>query len=107
MKRTKEDKIFKAIADSKRRDILKMLVVASVALNINFISSKFTESRQGITKHIKVLVDAGLVNIERKGRETFCYANPEGLKIIDEWLKMYRKFWQSKLDDLDDYLAST
>ena len=99
------DKIFKAIADPKRREILKMLVSEQEELNINFISDKFTESRQAITKHLKILEWASLIKIEKKGRGTFCSANPEGLVLVDQWLDEYRKYWMSIPGAIDDYLS--
>ena len=93
----KIDKIFKAIADPTRREILHTLVVASVALPITDISAKFDISRQGVTKHIKVLEDADLVKIEKNGRESIVFPNPKSLKTISDWLKFYESFWDDKL----------
>lgn len=102
-----EDKIFKAIADSKRRQILKLIVFASVTLNINSISANFAESRQAITKHINVLEEAGLVITVKKGRETFCTADPKGLMIVHQWVNLYKEFWNIKLDSLDNFLKQS
>ena len=57
-------KLFKAIADPTRRDIFHALVIATSALSITQISNQFEMSRQGVTKHIKTLQDAGLVYID-------------------------------------------
>lgn len=97
-------KILKAIADPTRREIFHALVVATTALPITQISSQFDISRQGITKHLKTLEEAGLVNIDTKGRERFCYANANPLKEVNQWLKFYEQFWDSALDDLSNYL---
>tara|TARA_R110002049_G_scaffold135233_6_gene294782 strand:- start:473 stop:790 length:318 start_codon:yes stop_codon:yes gene_type:complete len=97
-------KLFKAIADPTRRDIFHALVIATSALSITQISGQFEISRQGITKHIKTLEEAGLVNIESQGRERFCNANPKELKEVTKWLKFYEQFWDDKLDSLGDYL---
>ncbi|GAA4268401.1 ArsR/SmtB family transcription factor [Hyunsoonleella aestuarii] len=99
-------KLFKAIADPTRRDIFHALVIASSALSITQISNQFEMSRQGVTKHIKTLEDAGLVFIESQGRERFCNANPKELQEVNKWLKFYNKFWDNKLESLDDYLNS-
>ena len=100
----KIDKIFKAIADPTRREILHALVVASVALPITDISAQFDISRQGITKHIKILEEADLVKIKKSGRESIIYPNPKSLKKVSEWLKFYENFWDSKLKDLVTFL---
>lgn len=104
MKDKKIDKIFKAIADPNRREILHVLVVASVALPITDISAKFDISRQGITKHIRILEDAKLVEIKKNGREKMVFANPSSLKSVNEWLQFYTQFWDDKLKDLSSFL---
>ncbi|PKV51248.1 DNA-binding transcriptional ArsR family regulator [Aquimarina sp. MAR_2010_214] len=96
--------ILKAVADPTRREIFHALVVATTALPITQISSQFDISRQGITKHLKTLEGAGLIHIDTKGRERFCYANANPLKEVNQWLKFYEQFWDGALDDLNDYL---
>ncbi len=100
----KIDKIFKAIADPTRREILHALVVASVALPITDISAKFDISRQGVTKHIRILEEAELVEITKKGRERIVFANPSSLKTVSEWLQFYEQFWDGSIKGLVDYL---
>lgn len=97
-------KLFKAIADPTRRDIFHALVIATSALSITQISNQFEMTRQGVTKHIKTLEDAGLVYIDSQGRERFCNANPKELQEVNKWIKFYEQFWDDKLDSLGDYL---
>ena len=97
-------KLFKAIADPTRRDIFHALLIATSALSITQISNQFEMTRQGVTKHIKTLQEAGLVHIEAHGRERFCNADPKPLKEVDKWLKFYSQFWDNKLNDLEDFL---
>lgn len=97
-------RLFKAIADPTRRDIFHALVIASSALSISQISNQFEMTRQGVTKHIKTLEEAGLVDIERKGRERFCNANATPLKEINKWIQFYEQFWDDSLDSLGNYL---
>ncbi|WP_109853111.1 helix-turn-helix transcriptional regulator [Aquimarina sp. AU58] len=96
--------ILKAVADPTRREIFHALVVAATALPITQISSQFDISRQGITKHLKTLEGAGLINIDTKGRERFCQANANPLKEVNQWLKFYEQFWDGALEDLSNYL---
>lgn len=98
-------KILKAIADPTRREIFHALVVASAALPITEISEQFDISRQGVTKHIKTLEDAGLIIINTQGRERFCRADAKPLKMVHDWLGFYDKFWDDALDRLDDHLG--
>lgn len=99
-------KLFKAIADPTRRDIFHALVIATSALSITQISNQFEMTRQGVTKHIKTLEDAGLVNIDAHGRERFCNPNPKELQEVTKWLKFYEHFWDDKLGSLGNYLNS-
>jgi len=97
-------KLFKAIADPTRREIFHALVLATSALSITQISNQFEISRQGVTKHIKTLEDAGLVYIDSQGRERFCNANAKPLIEVNKWLKFYEQFWDDSLQNLGDYL---
>ena len=99
-------RLFKAIADPTRRDIFHVLIIASSALSITQICTQFEITRQGVTKHIKTLEDAGLIHIETKGRERFCNANATPLKEINKWIKFYEQFWDDSLNNLSDYLNS-
>lgn len=99
-------KVLKAIADPKRREIFHALVIASSALSITQICGQFEISRQGVTKHIKTLEHAGLVEITSKGRERFCVADAKPLKKVTEWMRIYEKFWNKTIDDLSSFLDS-
>lgn len=98
--------VFRAIADPTRREIFHALVLASTALPITQIAGQFEMSRQGVTKHLKTLESAGLVNIEPQGRERFCNANTQPLTEIKKWLSFYDKFWDDKLTNLGSHLDS-
>ncbi|MBV7268940.1 ArsR/SmtB family transcription factor [Winogradskyella luteola] len=100
------NKLFKAIADPTRREIFHALVLATSALSITQISNQFDMSRQGVTKHIKILNDAGLVQMQEEGRNRFCYADPKPLKEVNKWMQFYSQFWDDSLDKLGGYLDS-
>lgn len=94
---------FAAIADPTRRAIIDLL--AKQELNINQISDHFnTVSRQAVTKQLKYLEESGLVNIEKNGREKYCYLALDNLAEVNNWLRQYEKFWNKKLDKLGGYL---
>jgi DNA-binding transcriptional ArsR family regulator len=99
-------KLFKAIADPTRRDIFHALVIATSALSITQISNQFDMTRQGVTKHIKILNDAGLVQMNEQGRNRFCFADPKPLKEVNKWMQFYSQFWDDSLDKLGGYLDS-
>ena len=96
--------VFKAVADPTRRDILQLLAVEERPFTINDIADQFPTSRQAVTKHLKLLQQAGLVEIERNGRERVCHANPLPLQEIHAWVTQYEQFWTDKLAALGDYL---
>jgi DNA-binding transcriptional ArsR family regulator len=98
------DRIFKAIADPTRRRIFHALVLAGTALSIMEISAQYNITRQGVTKHIKTLQEAGLIRIDQQGRERFCKAEPQPLKLIYDWIGFYNQFWDDTLDKLEDHL---
>ena len=100
------NRIFKAIADPTRREIFHLLVIGS-ALSISQISNEFEISRQGVTKHIKILEEAKMVQLKTEGREKFLFANPNALKEVKDWLSFYDKFWDNKLDALGRHLNET
>ena len=97
-------KTLKAIADPTRREIFHALVVAATALPITQVSSQFNMSRQGVTKHLKTLEEAGLVVINSKGRARYCEADTSPLSDVHDWLSFYEQFWNKSLDNLGSYL---
>jgi DNA-binding transcriptional ArsR family regulator len=68
------------------------------------LADNFSISRPAISKHIKILTECGLINIEQLGRERFCEVKLEKLNEVSDWVEQYRKFWEAKLDSLEAYL---
>jgi DNA-binding transcriptional ArsR family regulator len=95
--------IFQAIADPTRRAILSLLALQS--LTPGAIAENFDSSRQTISKHIQILTECQLVRQEQKGREIYYHFNPQKMKEVADWVNQYRKFWDNKLDSLENYLA--
>jgi len=94
--------VFQAIADPTRREIIDM--VARQSLNLNSVAERFDVSRPAISKHIKILMECGLIEIRQQGRERFCEARLDKLGEVSDWIEEYRKLWESKLDSLENYL---
>jgi len=94
--------VFQAIADPTRREILNM--VATKPLNVNTVGEHFDVSRAAIYKHMKILMECGLVEMRQQGRERYCEAKLAGLQEVDNWVGQYRKLWAERFDSLDDYL---
>ena len=95
--------IFQAIADPTRRQIIGML--ARKSLNVNAIAREFDMTRQAVSLHVQFLNDCGLIKITQQGRERYCEAKLEKLKEVTDWVDQYRKYWDTKLDSLESYLA--
>jgi DNA-binding transcriptional ArsR family regulator len=94
--------VFQAIADPTRREIINMIAYQS--LNLNSVAEKFDISRPAISKHIKILTECGLIEIKQQGRERFCEAKLQKLNEVSDWVEQYKKFWEQKLDSLEEYL---
>jgi len=94
--------VFQAIADPTRREILNIL--SSQSLNLNSVAENFNISRPAISKHIKILTECGLITIKQEGRDHYCEAKLDKLHEVSDWIEKYRKFWENKLDDLENYL---
>lgn len=100
---TAERDIYRAIADPTRRAILGLLM--GQPLTMNLIAQEFAEiSRPAVSKHVKMLIEAGLINVRQMGRERFCYLRPEGLQEVAQWVAQYEVFWMDRMDRLDGYL---
>ena len=95
--------VFQAIADPTRREILNLL--ARESLNLNSVAEKFHSSRPAISKHIKILLECGLITIKQQGRERYCNAQLHKLKEVVDWTGQYSQFWDKKLSNLQTYLA--
>ncbi len=94
--------VFQAIADPVRRDIIEHL--SEEPLTVNQVADKFDVSRPAISKHLKILQECGLVDIQQQGRERFCKIQPSSLMPAFMWLEQYRKLWEDKLDSFENYL---
>ncbi|MBN9399832.1 MAG: winged helix-turn-helix transcriptional regulator ['Candidatus Kapabacteria' thiocyanatum] len=96
---------FQAIADPTRRAIIGM--VAREPVNVSAIAERFDVSRQAISLHLKILTECGLVTMRQQGRERICEAKLETLREVNEWVRQYRQFWETKLGALDKFLNKT
>lgn len=99
-----EDAIFRAIADPTRRAILDAL--RKGPRTVNALAGSFDQTRPGISKHLRVLREAGVVEEDKRGRERFYRLKPSRLEPVDRWILTYRGFWQGQLDALKLYMES-
>ncbi|MBS1706442.1 MAG: winged helix-turn-helix transcriptional regulator [Armatimonadetes bacterium] len=95
---------FAALSDPTRRAILSRL--AEKECNVKDLAEPFRISAPAITKHLKVLESAGLIERSRQAQFRPCKLNPEPLKQAASYIETYRKFWETSLDQLEAYLES-
>ena len=93
---------FAALADPTRAQIVEALAVRGH--NVSEIVELFSISQPSISRHLKVLREAGLVTVHSDGRQREYRLDPAPLRDIDEWLERYRKFWAHNLDALERHL---
>lgn len=96
--------IFQAIADPTRRAIIALIAVQ--AMTPNALAENFEISRQAVSKHIKILSECELLSFEQSGREIYYKLETNKMKEVDQWLEQFRKIWEDRFDQLDDYFAS-
>lgn len=93
-----------ALADPTRRAMLAQLRHGEAS--VNELAEPFSMSLPGISKHIKVLEQAGLITRSRVAQQRPCKLSLEGLKEVDDWMRAYRDIWEARLDRLEDYLKT-
>lgn len=93
---------FAALADPTRRAILARL--SSGEASVTEIGEPFAMSLPAISRHLKVLERAGLIERGREAQWRPCRLTAAPLKDVGDWIDGYRQFWEHSLDRLDDYL---
>ncbi len=93
---------FAALADPTRRALLSRL--AEGEATVNELAEPFELSLQAISKHLRVLEDAGLLSKGRDAQRRPCQLTPDGLASATEWLEANRREWEDRLDRLGDHL---
>jgi DNA-binding transcriptional ArsR family regulator len=95
---------FSALADPTRRAVLDLLRKGRQPAGQ--IAQAFPVSRPAISKHLRLLRRAHLVNEHREGRHRFYHLNPEPLRAVDSWLEQYRTFWTTSLNNLKAFVEA-
>ena len=93
---------FQVIADPSRRQMLMMLLKDS--MTINSLAENFEMSRPAVSKHVKILYNAGFISITDIGRERHCVLKQEGFNELQEFINYFDTFWTNKLQKLQDIL---
>ena len=93
---------FEVVAEPNRRRILDLL--RDVERPVGDLVDALAISQPAVSKHLRVLRDAGLVEVRTDAQRRLYRVRPEPLRDIDEWLQPYRRLWSERLDDLERHL---
>jgi DNA-binding transcriptional ArsR family regulator len=99
---TKLDRTFAALANPTRRAILARLVDGEAT--VNELAAPFNMSLPAISKHIKVLEQAGLITQGQKAQYRPCVINVTPLKEVSTWTEQYRHIWETSFDRMENYI---
>ena len=95
---------FQVIADPSRRQMLQLL--SKDNMTINALAENFDMSRPAVSKHIKIMYQAGFISITDIGRERYCTLKPDGFNELQDFINYFDKFWTNKLSKLQSILNS-
>ena len=99
---TRLDRVFQALSDSTRRSILRR--VARRELTVSEIAQPYELTFAAVSKHLKVLEQARLIDRRKDGSFQMISLNPEAMKSADQWLRFYQQFWTARLASLKTLL---
>jgi DNA-binding transcriptional ArsR family regulator len=96
---------FDVLAEPTRRRILDL--IRDDERPVNELVARLDISQPGVSKHLRVLREAGLVDVRTDAQRRLYRVRPEPLAEIDAWLAPYRRLWAKALDDLERHLDET
>lgn len=96
------DDVFRALADPTRRKVLERLVKGPAS--VTELAEPFDMKLPSFVQHLAVLEQSRLVKSKKKGRVRVFQINPKRLKVAEDWLADQRRLWETRLDQLDEYL---
>ena len=98
------DRVFQALADSTRRDMVERLIRGPAS--VSELAEPLAMSLPAVMQHIQVLEACGLVRTEKAGRVRTCHIEPAALRMAEDWIAAQRTAWEHRLDQLGSYLAA-
>jgi len=96
------DRTFAALSDPTRRAIVARL--ADGETPVSTLAEPFDMSLTAVSKHVRMLSDAGLVSVSKRGRTRYCRLEAEPMRAAANWLDDYRKFWEANFAALARHL---
>lgn len=95
--------VFAALAEPNRLRIVELL--RSGPRPVNDITVELELGQPQVSKHLRVLKDAGLVEVTPRAQQRLYALRPEGLRSVHAWLERYRQLWDARLDAMDELVA--
>jgi DNA-binding transcriptional ArsR family regulator len=95
--------VLRALADESRRTMLETL--SSGPATAGELAALLPIARPGVSRHLRVLLEAGLVDVRQQAQQRIYTLRPEPLAEVDEWLGRYRVLWEQRLDALHTEVA--
>lgn len=99
------DLVYAALADPTRRAILETLALGPAP--VGTLAQPFPISGPAISRHLRVLEEAGLLLNQRSGKGRICQLQPAPLTQAQDWLNFHHRFWSDSFDRLDAHLKGT
>jgi DNA-binding transcriptional ArsR family regulator len=93
---------FQVIADPSRRQMMQLL--SKDTMTISALAENFDMSRPAVSKHLKIMYNAGFISITDIGRERYCTLKQDGFNELQNWINYFDKFWINKLKKLETLL---
>src|SRR5260221_13852921 len=93
---------FRVISDPSRRQMMQLL--SKDSMTINALAENFDMSRPAVSKHIKIMYNAGFISITDIGRERHCTLRQDGFNELQDFINYFDKFWSTKLKKLEAIL---
>jgi DNA-binding transcriptional ArsR family regulator len=91
--------VFQVIADPSRRQMMQLL--SKNSMTINSLAENFDMSRPAVSKHIKIMFNAGFISIKDIGRERHCTLKQDGFNELQDFINYFDRFWANKLKKLE------
>lgn len=96
------DATFRALADPTRRAILARLALGDAS--VGELAAPFEISLPAVSRHLRVLEEAGFLIREKQGRVHRCHLDAKPMRSVSGWIEVYRQYWENQLDSLVEYL---
>jgi DNA-binding transcriptional ArsR family regulator len=97
------DAVFRALSDGTRRNVVERL--GQKPISVSDLAARYDMALPSFVEHMKVLEKSGLVRSRKIGRVRTYELVPNRLKLAENWLEKQRRFWEQRLDQLDEYLT--